>query len=109
MHKRSVIGRIALVALCLAAPHAVSAQDSQAHQFCHMTEDAGSAGFDRCVARQIAGARAVAQRLSAVRADAGAGAVLIEAYDRCRGLWSPDFGMIEACLEQRLEGALARE
>lgn len=104
MHNRKVIAGIAAVLPLLAASLPVVAQESPAHKFCRMTEGDGGADYEACVARQIAGARSVAQRLSQVRADATTGAALIEAYDRCRGLWSPDFALIETCLTQRLEG-----
>lgn len=109
MHNGDVIAGIAVVLTFLAFALPAPAQESPAHRFCRMTEGAGGADYEACVARQIAGARAVARRLSEVRADAVTGAALIDAYDRCRGLWSPDFALIEACLAQRLEGVVVTE
>lgn len=69
-----------------------------------MTDGDDKARQDACVERQIEGARSIARRLAAVRGRAEEGARLIEAYDLCRGLWSPDYGLIDDCLTARLEG-----
>ena len=81
-----------------------AAQDSAVHAFCRMTEGPAGPGFERCVAAQIDAATEIARRLAEVRSRPEAAGALIAAYDECRGLWSPDFDLIAACLEYRLEG-----
>ncbi len=83
---------------------AANAQQSDSHAFCRMTVGSDKTAFDDCVADQIDAALAVARRLNAVRSRPLDGERMIEAYDECRGLWSPDWAEIERCFEARLEG-----
>lgn len=92
----------ALVAAGVPAPS--PAQESPAHAFCRMTEGPSGARFERCVSAQIDAATLIARRLAEVRARPDIAEALVSAYDECRGLWSPDFDRIAACLEDRLEG-----
>lgn len=102
--RQSIPRRVALAALLVALACGAAVGESRAHQFCRMTDGGDPPAFKACVTRQIEGARAIARRLGAVRERAAYGARVIESYDECRALWSPDYDLIHGCLEARLEG-----